>query len=586
MQTFLNFNANQNINNNNTINHMYTYPSGPTADNTTPFGPHLIYDMNLIRHQLACPNLNELQVLSMARVAILHGYMQQDKLLLNNQYCHKFIHQNMIFVLSEAFDVVISIIWAKNVQIIVDNQTLRSSAFPLLPPQPNYTAPPVANIQQTNPQNEFDCMINEQCIDEIVNYLIETDIDLEADTISHDNLYPPLPPATATTTNTYIHDNHSNYNSPQTPQPQPQPRALLPLHTQTSFYSTNTDTATANHQMDGISLTSLYDKCGEERDADASLDIDIDNIVICDELYSRICVRFNGHFQSKQELINLITTAIYVKKVPMQRISAGEEHENEQFCMFVDSFYVYATQQIHGHGGDSYTLCDVFDYTSFQNNYAQYIAALMNNKYNNTRVRVAAFRGSKLIKNSSKRSIISTSSCNTSNKSVRTVRKSNFKKEYHTIYLKPIMERMKLICGQSVDTAYIVEIVDKSIKQGVKRQISKRTFEFKYQSYTIIMSKSLKTILDVTLSPENDHDIITVHPDVVSIISKKYPILDYFTIQKLANQAKLTKTFTTKKNDYRQQFIYDFCGCRIVFASNHTTIVEMQCNDPKSLNLQ
>jgi hypothetical protein len=159
------------------------------------------------------------------------------------------------------------------------------------------------------------------------------------------------------------------------------------------------------------------------------------------------------------------------------------------------------------------------------------------------------------------------------------------KGEYHTIYLKPIIERMKanaMGTNTSVDTELIIHIVDNSIKNGVKRQISKRTFEFKWQSYTIIMSKSLKTILDVTMS--SDVDVITVHPDVVSIISKKCPVLDYVTIQRLAKEAKVSASFTTKKNDYRQQFIYDFCGCRIVFASNHTTIVEMQCNDGTALN--
>jgi len=196
----------------------------------------------------------------------------------------------------------------------------------------------------------------------------------------------------------------------------------------------------------------------------------------------------------------------------------------------------------------------------------------------------------KLVRNSSKRSVISNNSTNTSRRSVFSgisAEHNNQKDDtkYHTIYLKPIIERMKRINGtKPIDSDYVIDIVDRSIKNGVKRQISKRTFEFKWKSYTIIMSKSLKTILDVTLS--DDKDIITVHPDVVSIISKKCPILDYFTIQKVANRAKLTAAFTTKKNDYRQQFIYDYCGCRIVFASNHTTIVEMQCNDNSANNIK
>jgi len=151
------------------------------------------------------------------------------------------------------------------------------------------------------------------------------------------------------------------------------------------------------------------------------------------------------------------------------------------------------------------------------------------------------------------------------------------KSEYHLIYLKPIIERMQLMTQQSIDSEYIIDVVDAAIKHGKKRQISKRTYEFKYMGYTVIMSKSLKTILDVSLS--NNPQIITVHPDVVSIISKKCPVLSYFNILKVAQWAKNNGSFLTKKNDYRQQFIYNFCGCRIVFASNHCTIVEMQCND-------
>lgn len=158
------------------------------------------------------------------------------------------------------------------------------------------------------------------------------------------------------------------------------------------------------------------------------------------------------------------------------------------------------------------------------------------------------------------------------------------KREYHTIYLKPIMERLQMISplplAQRIDADYVVEIVDCAIKYGVKRQISKRTFEFKWRQYVVIMSKSLKTILDVSLAAPNcASELITVHPDVVSIISKKCQRLNYFNIRKVAEMAKCNGLFITKKNEYRQQFIYNFCGCRIVFASNHCTIVEMQCND-------
>jgi len=162
------------------------------------------------------------------------------------------------------------------------------------------------------------------------------------------------------------------------------------------------------------------------------------------------------------------------------------------------------------------------------------------------------------------------------------------KREYHTIYLKPIVERMQmqspLAIANKIDAEYVVDIVDKAIQYGNKRQISKRTFEFKWRQYIVIMSKSLKTILDVSIGSRND--LITVHPDVVSIISKKCPLLNYFNIRKVAELAKRNGSFMTKKNDYRQQFIYNFVGCRIVFASNHCTIVEMQCNDYSMMKQQ
>jgi len=126
--------------------------------------------------------------------------------------------------------------------------------------------------------------------------------------------------------------------------------------------------------------------------------------------------------------------------------------------------------------------------------------------------------------------------------------------------------------------------VDSAITQGIKRQISKRTFEFKWGRYTVIMSKSLRTILDVTVERALSDDVVTVHPDVVSILAKKCPLLDYFTIQRLARSAKNTAQFVTKKKEYRQQFTYEFAGCHIVFASNHSTIVEMQCRDSSALS--
>merc|ERR1711902_280711 len=165
-----------------------------------------------------------------------------------------------------------------------------------------------------------------------------------------------------------------------------------------------------------------------------------------------------------------------------------------------------------GTQNDMSTLCDVFEINQFQTKYTQLNVP-----------KIVRGNNQKLVRNSSKRSVISNNSTNTSRRSVFSgisAEHNNQKDDtkYHTIYLKPIIERMKRINGtKPIDSDYVIDIVDRSIKNGVKRQISKRTFEFKWKSYTIIMSKSLKTILDVTLS--DDKDIITVHQDVVSIIS-------------------------------------------------------------------
>jgi len=149
--------------------------------------------------------------------------------------------------------------------------------------------------------------------------------------------------------------------------------------------------------------------------------------------------------------------------------------------------------------------------------------------------------------------------------------------------MKPIINRLMRLTNSSHYTEErILKIVDDAIKHGTKRKISKRTYEFKHNCYTMIMSKSMKTILDFTISSKDD-SVITVHPDVVSIVAKTYKFLDYFRIRDIAESAKLNGQYTTKKNDYRQQYSYEYSGCRVVFASNHATIVEFKCNDPSLL---
>merc|ERR1719400_3033368 len=114
------------------------------------------------------------------------------------------------------------------------------------------------------------------------------------------------------------------------------------------------------------------------------------------------------------------------------------------------------------------------------------------------------------------------------------------------------MERLSKVLGRSdITESMVIQIVDGAIRCGAKRQISKRTFAFQWQGYTGIMSKSLKTILDVAVNGNGEEEVVTVHPDVVSILAKKCPNLDYFAIQRVAELAKQSGKFTTKKNDYR-----------------------------------
>ncbi len=193
-------------------------------------------------------------------------------------------------------------------------------------------------------------------------------------------------------------------------------------------------------------------------------DIDINTeIIISNNLWNDISNRsiFNGHFNNKIELTNLIYTAIYVKKIQHQVI-------NDDIIIWIDSFYVYVSKFIN----DTYILYDIFNYNSYQNNYAKCIQKIQNNLQNDKNLLNVPisnwFIPNKLVKNSSKRSIISITS--TSSRSI--LSESGDNKEYHTIYLKPIIERMKrLTSNNNIDTDYIISIVDSSIKNGTKRQI-------------------------------------------------------------------------------------------------------------------
>eukprot|EP01083_Nonionella_stella_P090917 254115_1 len=141
----------------------------------------------------------------------------------------------------------------------------------------------------------------------------------------------------------------------------------------------------------------------------------------------------------------------------LQSLYIGNEYE---FCVWMDIAYVYCTLR------DESTLCEIFVYTQFETHYARCLESLVQRRMNEPYLRAK----SKVY------------SCSTSKRSVFTDL-SSVESRYHTIYVKTIIERMKAKTSGSntnVDTELIIHIVDNSIKHGAKRQISKRTFEFKW----------------------------------------------------------------------------------------------------------
>merc|ERR1719203_1963434 len=73
------------------------------------FGPQYVVDIGSIHKQLGCFTLTSAQILMMAKDALLYGSTINNNLYIHNQYCHQIIHQNLIFVLSHAFDAVVTI---------------------------------------------------------------------------------------------------------------------------------------------------------------------------------------------------------------------------------------------------------------------------------------------------------------------------------------------------------------------------------------------------------------------------------------------------------------------------------------------
>eukprot|EP01084_Bolivina_argentea_P110843 197853_1 len=553
LNNFMHGNGKGNVNmDNSKFAANYNNPSIPSIPpNNSYFGPKRVLNIKIIRCSLGFDNLTESDILRLSSEACLYGEQIESINALSGEREWKFIYNHMIFVLSEGFDAVVTIVWNNQIpQTVGDNTNNLTSTFhdnthhlnqKSITQSNQFIASSAYNTQNrtqqtidTNlgsfgpDQDQYECII-----DDIIKF------------VDNDIIDPPLPslPAAAPAPPTNYQYCYDQNTLPSTS-----------THIGTNYSSFIEDGAITNGHMinseintnsiqNGVGIvygTSLgsngttSDHSVSSCESDPNINHGIE-ILISSHLWQQLYSRFGGNggpFTNKLSLIRKIQNAIHVSRAPMHRMI------NNRYCVWIDNDYVYITES------DMSTLVDIFDYKTFQTNYGQ-CYSLLNNKINKVpppQIQTIS-SGRTLIKNSSKRSINTVSSKRSVFSDMSAA--SNLA-EYHTIYLKPIIERMKsILYNISIDSDYILEIVDSSIKNGKKRQISKRTFEFKWANYTIIMSKSLKTILDVTRS--TDKDIITVHPDVVSIISKKCPVLDYFTIQKLANKAKLTRTFTTKK---------------------------------------
>jgi len=291
-------------------------------------------------------------------------------------------------------------------------------------------------------------------------------------------------------------------------------------------------------------------------------------IAVSDALYSKLCTQFGGlcpnWLHSKAHFTSLIHNVI--TSLPGQHLFSMRVWSSSPFVIVMDN--------------DGCTLRDVvlecYSHFGGQTVYRHCIQPIgtyrVQNQRTNTRVHPTNTRVP-----FQSTSAYTSASVNGVQNGLQTPASNSNSNRYHLIYIKPIMERLsKMMGGSNITESMVIQIVDRVIRCGTKRQISKRTFAFQCQRYTVIMSKSLKTILDVAVNGNGRGEVVTVHPDVVSILAKKCPDLDYFTIQKMADSAKRTRRFTVKKNEYRQQFTYEFEGHRIVFASNHSTIVEME----------
>eukprot|EP00485_Elphidium_margaritaceum_P018639 CAMPEP_0202726174 /NCGR_PEP_ID=MMETSP1385-20130828/184476_1 /ASSEMBLY_ACC=CAM_ASM_000861 /TAXON_ID=933848 /ORGANISM="Elphidium margaritaceum" /LENGTH=576 /DNA_ID=CAMNT_0049392387 /DNA_START=73 /DNA_END=1803 /DNA_ORIENTATION=+ len=553
------------------------YNNFAAAATSSMVGPTRVCNLDAIRHLFQRHDLTEQVVLSLAREALCHGVRcnRQD---VPSSYayaaCHMVAYSNLVFVFSERFDALVSITAGAM-------QTPDSSSPP--PPPTLKLIDTAALSRSCDADDELTGAEFEDIFDEIVDIVhhdVNNDPELSCSSQSWYQTSAAAPATSPLVTHT----------------PATHKMLLQRLHHSASL-----------HSMSEGDSPSEFEQYGQQHTQTTFDNVDVR---CSDGLWTELAARYQHHRHhfpmSKNELVLSLQQLVQTART----VPSSDDEKVPEVRVWHYRGFVYIAQHSTcqlTHAPQLVTLLDAFELQQFNNQYAQCVAQVRQ-RFNavasvakmaattttanapGTRTFLNASEtpvptvNASLRHSSSGRSIVSAVSAVSASSS-----DSSSNSNYHTIYVKPIIERMKqqqqLSQSSSViDSDYVLRIVDNAIKHGRKRQISKRTFEFKWDAFTVIMSKSLRTILDVVCS--TDPDVITVHPDVVSIVSKKSSQLQYRTIQALAKWAKTSVSFITKKNDYRQQFIYEYCGCRFVFASNHATIVEMQCSDFSALPIR
>jgi len=515
------------------------------AQSASAYGPSLVMNLELIRQSLRMPHLSAEGVLSLASDAMFHG--QKERINYNGQSFLRLARNQMVFTLSYDCTTVHSIEWMNmetifgyaqtspmnqtNHAVLLKSNSVRRETSPT-PSTSSLLSLGGKMVEESSPEWE-------QLMNGIVDELDEFIMDNEVTRGYRSGTGTPSVTPCSSQGNSWGGLSSLQHASKCGVAPRP-PLICIP------------STEEVNH----CSLRDVMHLSPSVQ------------VTVPTALFVELRHRFGTTWESLAHLTQNVQHVI--NSVPGQDVMGWK--------MWTSSPLVFVMDR------DGCTLADVFEERYFQLHYEHCLRSLAQRKQMNTVVAATGYDSAQSTPPRGPMTVASNAvnAVNAQNVAVH----EQQKRVYHLIYIKPIMERLSAVTGCStINESFVTQIVDAAIQYGAKRQISKRTFEFKWQRYTVIMSKSLRTILDVAVSAnEGATEVISVHPDVVSILAKKCPVLDYFTIQRLAGGAKQTSRFSAKKNEYRQQFTYEFAGCRIVFASNHSTIVEMQCHDLSALS--